>query len=74
MNNYVKFGILILAILGTLGWLAIGGTIVILEEEFVWVHRMMNALAGLRAHRGGGRPCRQHDTQPSVDTSFRKAS
>ena len=25
MNNYVKFGILILAILGTLGWLALGG-------------------------------------------------
>src|SRR5258706_1055539 len=25
MNNYVKFGILILAILGTLGWLAVGG-------------------------------------------------
>jgi cytochrome c-type biogenesis protein CcmE len=25
MNNYVKFGILIAAILGTLGWLAVGG-------------------------------------------------
>ena len=25
MNNYVKFGLLILAILGTLGWLAVGG-------------------------------------------------
>jgi cytochrome c-type biogenesis protein CcmE len=25
MNNYVKFGILIVAILGTLGWLAAGG-------------------------------------------------
>jgi putative transmembrane protein PGPGW len=56
------------------GWLAIGGTMVILEEEFVWVRRVMNALTGLRAHRGGGRPCRQYDTQPSVDTSFHKAS
>src|SRR5258707_1415221 len=25
MNNYVKFGLLILAILGVLGWLAVGG-------------------------------------------------
>jgi cytochrome c-type biogenesis protein CcmE len=25
MNNYIKFGVLILAILGTLGWLAVGG-------------------------------------------------
>jgi cytochrome c-type biogenesis protein CcmE len=25
MNNYVKFGILIAAVLGTLGWLAVGG-------------------------------------------------
>jgi hypothetical protein len=38
------------------------------------VRRVINALTGLRAHRGGGRPCRQYDTQPSVDTSFHKAS
>lgn len=56
------------------GWLAIAGAIVILEEEFVWVRRLMNALTALGAHRRDDGHRLQHDTQPSVDTGFRKAS
>ena len=46
----------------------------ILEEEFVWVRRLMNALTALGTHRRDDGHRLQHDTPRSVDTGFRKAS
>src|SRR4051812_14672613 len=55
------------------GWLAIAGAMAILEEEFVWMRRLMNALTGRGAYGPGDGRRHQHD-MPTAPSASRTAT